>query len=209
MGDWLAHVEAWAQTPEGVAEEAAWRLEVERDEKASAARRAKEAFEIAGIPERYRQLILAPSDTKAMAAVRRLDSASGIVVLSGGTGCGKTVAACWWAWARGGVFEKAGKLSRRSHWDDTIDRLIRTPALAIDDLGVEYQDAKGFFSSLLDELVDTRYENNRATLITTNLGRDDFRARIGGEKGRIASRVRGDGAFISISDSDMRGATAA
>lgn len=203
FGDWLRRLDAWGKTDEGRRESEAARAEDARRQQQSDAKKAIQRFDECGIPERYRGILVAPEATKAMAAVAKF-TGGGIYVLSGGPGCGKTIAACWWAWSKAGRFEKAGRLARRSHWDGEVDKLLTVPVLALDDLGVEYQDAKGFFASLLDELLDTRYENSRPTLITTNLPRDEFAERCGGRQGRIASRIAGEGAFFSLSDADMR-----
>ena len=66
----------------------------------------------------------------------------------------------------------------------------------LDDLGAEYVDAKGSFLVDLDELIDTYYGDERPLVITTNLTKDDFKARYGA---RIERRVRECGKWLSFS----------
>src|SRR5262249_31101876 len=109
-----------------------------------------------------------------------------ITCLSGNPGVGKTIAACEWLLSRrSGLFVKAPSLAR-------IDRakvpgLLNAHALVLDDLGVEYIDAKGFLSSLLDELIDHRYDLRLPTVITTNLDAAAFKERYGA---RVIDRIR-------------------
>ena len=79
------------------------------------------------------------------------------------------------------------------------------PHLVIDDLGVEYLDAKGYTQKRFDEILDERYSNFRKTLITTNLNARDFRDRYGT---RIFDRIReglsSGGAFVEIGEKSYR-----
>lgn len=133
-----------------------------------------------------------------------------IVVLSGTRGCGKTVAAAWWAIHHDvrARFIRAATLATSSRFNDELRaQVFGASALVIDDLGAEYLDAKGAFLSVLDELVDTYYGDGRTMIITTNLLLDDpkretdFRRRYGE---RIADRLRECGVWLSIGEGSLR-----
>lgn len=197
--------EAWRATAEGQAAKLAEdELAARRKASEEADRRQAWANRI-GIPERYRFLgDEPPQETQAITAVREPTE---LLVLSGAAGCGKTAAACWWLLQpapRGGapLFLTAARLSRLSKFDDeTMTRVLRASRLVIDDLAVEYADEKGFFRSLLDEVINERYGNRLATLITTNLDKDTFKDRCGE---RITDRVREAGRFMSLTNPSMR-----
>lgn len=137
-----------------------------------------------------------------------------ILLLSGGPGTGKTVAAVSAVVARakreeGSVFVRAASAARMSLFADedkaTFKRMCETGLLVIDDLGVEtFHDG---WRALLDELIDMRYSNGRATIITTNLpptadvGQPSIRARYGE---RIADRIRQSGSITMCGDASRR-----
>jgi DNA replication protein DnaC len=61
--------------------------------------------------------------------------------------------------------------------NDLIDRLCAVDLLHIDDVGAEQSSA--WVLEQLYTIINTRYEDGRAVLVTTNLGDDDLRAQIG------------------------------
>src|SRR5882757_7087206 len=116
-----------------------------------------------------------------------------LLVLSGGPGTGKTLAACEWLRdvKRGGWFVTAALLARYPRYDaKAMHDLLTCRALVVDDLGCEYMDDKGNFMAVLDEVINARYGERLPTLITTNLNADAFKERYGS---RIADRIREDG----------------
>jgi hypothetical protein len=188
-------------------------------------------LEAAGVPTRALAVAQTGLDTPALSAVRAPTDAI-ITVLAGVPGAGKTVAAALWMlrygstaelWTYGGsgtwesrgevyahrwrggklVWRGAGELARTDHYSrDAVGELTTAARLVIDDLGAEYADGKGFFLSLLDELVNARYASNRATVITTNLDAPTFRLRYGD---RIADRIREAGRFVNCGATSLRG----
>ena len=148
------------------------------------------------------------------------------LVLSGTRGCGKTTAAAWCvaqppredpyrardAWLRGAISPRAyrsplfldvSKLQRASRYDE--ERMLdveMAATLAIDDLGMEYADAKGSFAALFDALFNVRYADQLKTVITTNLTAVDFKARYGE---RVADRIRECGVYIELDEQSLRG----
>ena len=82
-----------------------------------------------------------------------------ILVLSGGVGCGKTVAAVRWLGEYGGVkpfFMRAHEFEAAGRYDRELrERWLGATGLVLDDLGAEYADGKGNLLSDLDSLFDT------------------------------------------------------
>jgi hypothetical protein len=195
-------------------------------EVAERAAKAK-ALRDTGIPAKDQERISADIGLTATPALEALsDDAAILVCLSGNPGCGKTTAAASWIWrylndsanwapdrrmlgtpavipARPlPLFIKAARLSRWERYDaKEMDKLLLAARLVIDDLGVEFQDSKGNFMAILDEVIDVRYDESRPTVVTTNLEADAFKLRYGE---RIADRIRESGRFVSLSNASLR-----
>lgn len=225
----------WEASPEGQAEARAYQ---ERRQAAFEAKRlelAEQMFrgteysrhcERLDLPARAVDVVLSGhmDDTPAVQAAR---GCTDILVLSGGVGTGKTVAACerireyvyaiekWSPLAQYDtspsfrealpVWCSACELARIDHFSAlAVDQFKDVPLLVVDDLGSEYNDAKGFFAALLDEVIDNRYANKLATVITTNLNAAGFADRYGS---RVVDRLREAGRFISCGNASMRRAS--
>lgn len=125
------------------------------------------------------------------------------LVLAGGKGCGKTLAAAELARLHYGTFVDVGHVVRVGQYDaEPLKALQEDPFLVIDDLGCEYVDAKGYFHATFDGLINARYANERATVITTNLPAKAFAERYGE---RVADRLREAGKYVEITDLSLRG----
>lgn len=138
------------------------------------------------------------STTPALEYAREFSKGSDwILVLSGDTGTGKSVAACWWATNVG-----AGWISAQELADSRVryDLEIHRPALVIDDLGEENltQAALAKISAAINE----RYQHRHKTVITTNLTAPTFAVRY---QRRIADRIDDGGGFMHIPGGSMRG----
>lgn len=149
--------------------------------------------------------------SEAVEALRdELNSGARFVILSGGVGVGKSVAAAWWlkrALERHGTADiswlHAHQLARLTGYD-TVAQLEGVECcdfLVIDDLGLEYLDAKGWLATAIDSIVYQRHGNRRLTVCTTNLGAADFRSRYGE---RVADRIRACGVFVEIAGKSLR-----
>lgn len=197
---WIDRTRLWEQSAEG---RAAARAAAEASARHRANRDLAWLVE-AGVPRRA--ATSAVGDLELTDALRyTLGPPVAILVLSGGNGTGKTVAAA--AWLRGHppddvLFVTAAALARWPRYDvEQMDRLFSPSRLVIDDLGVEFKDAKGAFKSVLEEVVCWRHGEGNQTVITTNMKRDDFRAEF---DGRIADRIREDGRFVVCGGESMR-----
>lgn len=200
-------------------------LEAEARGLAVAERAAKaKALRETGIPAKDQERV-STGTLEQTPATDALSAGAVLVCLSGNPGCGKTTAAAAWIWnylenpdswrrdhrmltpaivpaAPLPIFTKAARLSRWERYDvKEMDRLLTASRLVIDDLGVEFQDAKGNFMAILDEVIDVRYDESRPTVITTNLDADGFKARYGE---RIADRIRESGRFVSLGNPSLR-----
>lgn len=98
--------------------------------------------------------------------------------------------------ARAGMFGEESEI-----WDVCrVDKL-----LAIDDLGTEPKDAKGYYLASLFALLDHRYDWVRKTILTTNLSLEDFKATYCVGPGlRFLDRMREAGEFVNIAGKSMR-----
>ena len=156
--------------------------------------------------------------TEALEAARRFvtDKSKSTLVLFGGAGAGKTVAACWCllrarslsdfddSWQLDpavGAFVRSTAAARIPRFDESgaWDRILSVKWLVLDDLAVEGGGA--FWAERLDELVDVRHSDRRRTVITCNLPPDEFQAKVGG---RIMSRIREAGMVVGCGASDLR-----
>lgn len=146
-----------------------------------------------------------------------------ILVLLGGVGCGKTVAACsallgHWkerrgylrvpgdlpptkAW-RSAMFVTLADLGSRSLWDgedrDFRQQVIRTPMLIMDECGTEHGDG----ASAITELIRDRLANHRRTILTSNMTPAKFIERYGQ---RVHDRIKGDGRIDNVHGPSLRG----
>lgn len=207
---WTA--EQWAEHEARVAAATAKDLAAERERRADDERRE---LVRCGLPlDKLRSIAAGEShDTDALAAVRKfLASESRLLVLAGGRGVGKTYAATWWATREQPPpvelacgpprFVDAPALARWPRYDDErMTQLEGARALVIDDLGLEYNDRHGAFTSLLDGLVNHRYAALLPTVITTNQGAAAFCKRYGE---RVADRIREVGRFVELHGPSLR-----
>jgi DNA replication protein DnaC len=181
------------------------RIEADRKRKATESRRESD-----GIPRRLWALIDDPSkldDSGALQAARAFKaSRKTFLVLAGGVGPGKTVAAAWAAEDRRGMFVKAIDLTRTGTYnEERWEELRSAPFLAIDDLGTEPRDDKGWAAANFEALLDHRYDWELPTVMTTNLPFDAFRARyLTADGGRLNDRFREVGEFVELAEGSRR-----
>lgn len=170
-----------------------------------------------GVPERFRSVIRnGCSPTPAVTRVREWAAGDGwCVVLAGGFGVGKSVAAALWLrerarhvgvnHARARRWWTAAELARVGNYDaQAFDALAHASSLVIDDLGAEYRDVGGSFVALFGDLITARHGSLRKTVITTNLNADDLRERYGE---RVTERLREGGGLVGLVGPNLRRAT--
>lgn len=168
-------------------------------------------------------------ETRALMACRRwFGSPAAILVLSGGVGVGKTVAAVSTLYEPGATVARKHfstgingvtallpelRILRASELAQTIDPWREDaeagikkeppiwPRLVLDDLGTEFADNKRFRAAL-EKTVDLRMNRRQTrTVITTNLPREDIRPLYGD---RVADRLNDCGVFVAIAGESRR-----
>ena len=177
-------------------------------------KRIDQVLQAFGVPRRIRMTLTAPVETSALARVREWlakGEASWCIVLSSDKGVGKSTAAGWWlSRVADGVMPDArmfrrwwpsAEIASMDFYGDDFKRLCECESLVIDDLGVEFNDAKGAFQSKLDRLLDSRYREFRRTIITTNLTAKGFSERY---DGRIFDRLREGAQWQSVAGASLR-----
>lgn len=147
-----------------------------------------------------------------------LASSATFLLLLGGAGTGKTVAAATvlrearvsygsgrYAYSsEAGLFVKTNTLARALFTGDTggiLDRARRVPWLVVDEVGAEYADQGGRWVAELEDLLDVRHEARRRTVLTSNLDAEELRARVGD---RVRSRIAGAGRIALVGREDLR-----
>lgn len=154
--------------------------------------------------------------TDATRACRRwLQGDASFLVLSGGVGVGKTVAAISAFYKPGVTVAKNGhpsafRILRASDLAQTIDPWqnedVRKespvwPRLVIDDLGTEFADNRRFRAAL-EKTIDLRMNRpHLRTIVTTNLPREAIREMYGD---RVADRLNDCGVFMAITGASRR-----
>lgn len=194
--------------------------EAERMEQHATTQR-ESAWDKAGIPRRLWPMFHGsrlgteegPDPTAALDAVGRFLSPSDkatILVLAGGVGTGKTVAAAWGAAFHAGKMVKTVDLVRIGLFGDGQDKrtlrdLEEARVAVIDDVGSEPQDTKGYAYAAFFDAIERRYDAGGKTILTTNLTLDEFRQRYGTGVGvRFWDRIRGDARWVDIAGKSMR-----
>ena len=112
------------------------------------------------------------------------------IMLSGGTGTGKTVACAWYLLEHGALYIRAEALTHVffGHFEaerDEQTRLLGCKSLLIDDLGTERDQMTMLVA--LGEVLEARKSGATTTLISTNMSRAKLLERYNSP--RIASRM--------------------
>lgn len=155
-----------------------------------------------GCPRRAAEACRKLRRTTAIEAVDAFapDPDQTFLLLVGFPGTGKTVAACSALRYRDvahGRFIRAADAAVMQGFGGDADRewrrLCVVPWLILDDLGVEAMN--DWWRGRIEGLIDTRYGDMLKTVITTNLGAEQFKKTYGE---RIARRVRESGAVRAV-----------
>lgn len=161
------------------------------------------------LTDRTRELLLrgALDATPAMRATRDWlrQPDKPILILSGATGVGKSVAAAWFVTERDALWFRAEALARLfsasfgQQYEDQ-DRVRGCGSLVIDDVGCEF-DSERMLLTLL-ELFESRKSGATLTVITTNLTREQFGERYRNK--RLDSRMEESVRFEGCGRVDLR-----
>lgn len=149
----------------------------------------------------------------------------GTIAISGGVGCGKTLAAAWavslkvkqryygshpdgsdgrWPADLHPRFVDAARLARlprfagKGEAQAALGPYERCAVLAIDDVGMENDTG---FVGILDSLIVTRHEDGLRTILTTNMPEADFTPVYGA---RVADRLAGSGGYWELNEPSRR-----
>jgi DNA replication protein DnaC len=146
------------------------------------------------------------------------------MLLSGGLGVGKTtilsfiakrafllgtittndlVSSCWYTPKYDLQFRKVNQLFHAIVTKESLEDVKNCDLLLLDDFGSEYR--AEFPAAQLEEIMDFRYANRKATIVTTNIAKEDFKTLTGYE--RTIDRFRDSRVyrFVEISGKSMRG----
>jgi DNA replication protein DnaC len=160
-------------------------------------RRAREAnLRAAGVPLEFWPKVLNGGVDRAriaVGAVRRIVKGEGrLVVLAGTPGSGKTLAATLALAHVGGRFARAAELDQLTAEGATrMEELLHARFLVLDDAGAG-RSVSEVAAPRVEELLAARWDRKRPSVVTTNCSRTVFWKHYGGEKGRIADRLRSD-----------------
>ena len=194
---------------EKAASDAAWEATLRAERAGAMTVVAKERLETSGIPKRVCPFLSEHKETEALRAALSLGVDGRIVMLlGGGVGVGKTIAACIAAWQVPGSvrFVRAIDLVRHGafdpeYWDDLAD----CAALVLDELGGEPLDERGWALSCILDLIVKRYDSGKRTWITLNLPIEPFFARYGTDGERLRDKLRECGRYVEVKGKSLRG----
>ena len=184
------------------------------DERAVEKQRARiERRRIAQVPERLLPFLESHQSTEALeCAIDFIEGPATLLVLSGGVGCGKTVAACvaMDSLPAQGFFVSAYDLVCAGPYaPPEFKELLKVQGvLVIDELGTEPLDEKGWGLSTLLAVFSARYDAMTKTIFTTNTAHAAFLMRYGRDGGRVRDRLREAGTFVELKGQSMRGPNA-
>jgi len=197
----------------------------EEEDRRDALERAELRFKSSDLPRRFVDQVLGGKcDAEAHRVARDFIAGSDwLLVLAGNKGLAKTSACATAVYQllrqraleslkQSNVFAKASsvvvfltapQLARYPRFDDeAMAKIERCSLLIVDDVGTEFNDRGGAFSSLLDGVVNARYADGRKTILTTNCTLTEFKTRYGV---RILDRLKDGGRFYVVSGNSLRG----
>ena len=209
---WKAQLATWQAThPQGQAKHEALLEELEAIERAQvAAQVASARIREVGLPRKVAGALLVAQPTHAVQSARAwCDAPKQYLVLAGGLGTGKSVAAGHalvtlmergrtGAWVSAAGFTTlAGGFGGQA----ACERLKHVDVLVVDDFGAEHMSS--FAESVFFEVLAARHENEGRTIFTTNLDGPAFKQRLGS---RLEDRVRSSVRWVTCAGASMRGA---
>jgi len=134
------------------------------------------------------------------------------ILMTGGTGLGKThlslaIANVVLSKGYSVVYDSTINILRkveREHFGreqgDTLSVLLECDLLILDDLGTEYQTP--FYTSTVYSIINTRINNGKSTVMSTNLTRKEIKKRY---EERVVSRLYAEYTCLTFKGTDVRG----
>ncbi len=208
---------AWAEnSPDAAKRHAELEAELEaifaEGDRQRAAKGLRSDLHAAGVGLRTLDVVcVAAAPTPAIDATRDwLKSGKTWLLLSGDVGTGKSIAAAYALkhaieaapYGAKSAFRRASGVVRMSAFDEgarELEFLKSASMLVIDDLGTEHATSWG--QSLIHEIFDTRHDDRRRTIITTNIKREQLKAALGD---RLSDRIAQDGKVVCLEGKSMR-----
>jgi DNA replication protein DnaC len=180
---------------------AAW----EREQALDAQAQRRHARKFLGIPAVLAETLDRLEETDALAKARSfLASEKLILLLAGDVGRGKSVAAAWAVAETNGRFIEAADVAQANVYDrEAWGALFLPRLLAVDELGMEPLDAKGWCEAKLYDLINGRLQAKKRTVLVSNLDLPAFLARY--PDPRLRDRLRAHGAWLLAKGPSMRG----
>lgn len=163
-------------------------------DEAEARKLLSERLAASGMPRGALDVVVAGVEpTEATQAVDEwLPSDKRLLLLSGGVGCGKSVAAAYAIFRARGRWLYAPNITKVASFGDeqaqVMAKLRTAKLLVVDDLGSEFSQTTGWGRTELANLIVDRYEDALRTVITTNL---DAKAWRGYADERLRDRLGG------------------
>ena len=133
-----------------------------------------------GMPHGLQKVVLSalrPSDA-TLAVDAWLETKQTLLLLAGGVGVGKSVAAAYAIRRTPGRWFSAPGMGQMQGFDRARDvtALLKPRLLVVDDLGAEFADRNEWARTQLRTLICQRHDDGARTLITTNLNAAQWRA---------------------------------
>jgi hypothetical protein len=161
-----------------------------------------------GLPRRGRGLLeigsrggsrfFVPSGSiRALAA----DTTWRLLVLSGDSGCGKSVAALLWAWRLAGRWWPAMRAYWFQPWADDAYALLTARHLVVDGLSKDWASKDGVHIRNLRYIIGERYDGQCRTLLTTDMLQPEVEGVVGR---RYTDAYRDDVKFVRVNDESLR-----
>lgn len=216
FGEWIKKKNEWYEKIKSERDPEELERRQGQDDQRMAANR-KTILERWGVPSR---LIKAIQELKPNGYITETDrwkaTEQWCLIMNGSAGTGKSTAAAWWLYQEATRIAENGKApySYKQAWfrandlmlvgnynKELLETLWSSPWLVLDDLGNEFMDSKGNFSALLYGIVDHRYGNERKTIITTNMTKQELSDKY---DRRVYDRLRHESALYGSNDTSRR-----
>lgn len=168
-------------------------------EKSLAERFIADRLAMSGVPAALLAIAMHPEPTPATHAVDcALEARQKLLILSGGVGVGKSVAAAYAVRRAPGRWVHSSRYVQAA-FQKATDEYDRALMLCVDDLGAEADNE--FSRTLISNLICQRWDDGLMTIGTTNLDGSRFKARY---DARVQDRIRDSSGWVAIKGGTRR-----